>query len=140
MDNSNEVILNILGSRRYVVPEMSFLAAQRRTEDELKAIKDVITSDDLPMLEKDIKVHQMIARASHHLFGIIGLNFFNQIFREYGYLYFNDKRNIERSRKFHNEIYDHGHDHNASQIQSLTKIYFCLMANPQSWDYPPLNY
>jgi DNA-binding FadR family transcriptional regulator len=36
----------------------------------------------------------------------IFLNFFNQLFREYGYLYFDDERNIEHTRTFHREIFD----------------------------------
>ena len=58
------------------------------------------------MLERDIKVHQIIARATHNLVCIIGLNYFNQIFHDYGYLYFDDERNVERSRVFHQEIYE----------------------------------
>jgi DNA-binding FadR family transcriptional regulator len=58
------------------------------------------------MLEKDIKVHQLIARSTHNLLCTIGLNFFNQIFRDYGHLYFDDEQNVECSRVFHNEIYE----------------------------------
>jgi GntR family transcriptional repressor for pyruvate dehydrogenase complex len=58
------------------------------------------------MLEKDIKVHQIIARSTHNLLCTIILNFFNQIFRDYGHLYFDDERNVERSREFHKEIYE----------------------------------
>ena len=58
------------------------------------------------MLERDIKVHQIIARSTHNLLCAIILNFFNQIFRDYGHLYFDDERNVEHSRKFHKEIYE----------------------------------
>jgi DNA-binding FadR family transcriptional regulator len=60
----------------------------------------------MTMLERDIKVHQIIARSVHNLLFTIGLNFFNQVFRDYGYLYFDDERNVERSREFHKEIYE----------------------------------
>jgi len=106
LDKGKEIILNILEARSYVVPEMAYLAAQRRTAADLALLKKVIFKDDLSMLEKDIKVHQLIARATHNLLSIIGLNFFNQIFRDYGYLYFDNKKNVERSRVFHKEIYE----------------------------------
>jgi len=105
MDGSNEVLMNILEARRYIVPQMAYLAAQRRTPSDVDALEQVILSDELTMLEKDIKVHQTIARATHNLLCTIGLNFFNQIFRDYGYLYFDDERNVKRSRLFHSEIY-----------------------------------
>ena len=60
----------------------------------------------MSMLERDIKVHQMISRATHNMLCTIFLNFFNQLFREYGYLYFDDERNIEHTRTFHREIFD----------------------------------
>lgn len=106
MDGGNEVLINILEARRYVVPQMAYLAAQRRTTEDVDELKRIVFKEDLPMLERDIKVHQTIARATHNLVCTISLNFFNQIFRDYGYLYFDDERNVERSRLFHTEIYE----------------------------------
>ena len=106
MDEHKEIISNILETRRYMVPQMAYMAAQRRTATDLKELKEVISQKDLNMLERDIKVHQIIARATHNLICIIGLNYFNQIFHDYGYLYFDDERNVERSRVFHREIYE----------------------------------
>ncbi|MCX5848968.1 MAG: FadR/GntR family transcriptional regulator [Deltaproteobacteria bacterium] len=106
MDESKEIILNILEARRHVVPQMAYLAAQRRTEADLNELEQVVFKSDLTMLERDIKVHQLIARASHNLLCTIGLNFFNQLFRDYGYLYFDDEQNVECSRVFHREIYE----------------------------------
>lgn len=106
MDGGNEVMINILEARRYVVPQMAYLAAQRRTTEDVDELERIIFKEDLTMLDKDIKVHQTIARATHNLVCTISLNFFNQIFRDYGYLYFDDERNVERSRLFHTEIYE----------------------------------
>jgi GntR family transcriptional repressor for pyruvate dehydrogenase complex len=106
LDESKEIILNILEARRYVVPQMAYIAAQRRTSSDLEELQQVISKEDLNMLEQDIKVHQLIARSTHNLLCTIGLNFFNQIFRDYGYLYFDNKKNVERSRRFHLEIYE----------------------------------
>ncbi|MBN1363900.1 MAG: FadR family transcriptional regulator [Syntrophaceae bacterium] len=106
INGSGEILLNILEARRYVVPQMAYLAAQRRTKSDLEELKKIISESDVSMLEKDIKVHQLIARSTHNLLCTIGLNFFNQIFRDYGHLYFDDECNVERSAKFHKEIYE----------------------------------
>ena len=106
LNGRHEVFDNILEARRYVVPQMAYLAAQSRTKTDIEEFGQIILRDDLSMLEKDIKVHQMIARATHNIVCTISLNFFNQIFREYGHLYFDDENNVERSRVFHKEIYE----------------------------------
>jgi len=106
MDEHKEIMFNLLEARRYIVPQVAYVAAQRRTATDLKELKEVISQKDLSMLERDIKVHQIIARATHNLVCTIGLNYFNQIFHDYGYLYFDDERNVERSRVFHREIYE----------------------------------
>jgi DNA-binding FadR family transcriptional regulator len=106
MDEDNVTLFNVLEARRFVVPGMAYLAAQRRTTADLDELEQVIFHQDLTMLERDIKVHQMIARATHNMLCTIFLNFFNQLFREYGYLYFDDERNIEHSRTFHREIFE----------------------------------
>ncbi|MCE5211471.1 MAG: FadR family transcriptional regulator [Deltaproteobacteria bacterium] len=100
-----DILFNILEARRYIVPQIAYLAAQRRTQEDLDELEKVICKENLTMMERDIKVHQTIARATHNLLCTIGLNFFNQIYRDYGYLYFDNERNVERSRMFHNEIY-----------------------------------
>jgi GntR family transcriptional repressor for pyruvate dehydrogenase complex len=106
MDESKDIISNILEARSSVVPQIAYLAAKRRTAADLNELKQVILKKDMTMLERDIKVHQIIARATHNLLCTIGLNFFNQVFRDYGHLYFDDERNAERSREFHEEIYE----------------------------------
>jgi len=106
MDEHKEIMSNLLEARRYIVPQVAYVAAQRRTATDLKELKEVISQKDLSMLDRDIKVHQIIARATHNLVCTIGLNYFNQIFHDYGYLYFDDERNVERSRVFHREIYE----------------------------------
>ena len=106
MNGRHEVFDNILEARRYVVPQMAYLAAQNRTKTDLEEFGQIVVRDDLSMLEKDIRMHQMIARATHNIVCTISLNFFNQIFREYGHFYFDDEHNVERSRIFHREIYE----------------------------------
>jgi len=106
MDEGGSVISSILEARGFVVPQIAYMAAGRRTAAELSELQQVIAKDDMNMLEKDIRVHQTIARSAHNLLCTIVLNFFNQVFRDYGYLYFDDERNVERSRQFHHEIYE----------------------------------
>ena len=106
IDEDNATLLSLLETRRLMVPEIAYLAAKRRTPADLNELKQVIFKTDMTMLERDIKVHQIIARSAHNLLFTIGLNFFNQVFRDYGYLYFDDERNVEHSREFHKEIYE----------------------------------
>lgn len=106
MGEINKTILNLLEVRRIVVPEMASLAAQRRTAKDLTEFEQVIFHQELTMLERDIKVHQLIARYTHNLVYTILLNFFNQFIREYGYLYFDNENNIKRTRKFHRQIFE----------------------------------
>ena len=106
LDGREEEVMDILEARRYLMPQIASLAASRRTDDDLLELERLIERTDLSMLERDIKVHQIIARSTHNLLCTIGLNFFNQVFRDYGPLYFNDEKNAQRSRKFHRDIYD----------------------------------
>lgn len=106
MDDPTESLLNVLEVRRILVPEMAALAAQRRSADDLAELSRVIFTDELTILERDLQVHHLIARATHNLFYTIILNFFNQLYRDFGYLYFNNPANVERSQRFHQEILD----------------------------------
>lgn len=106
IDEDNATLLSLLETRRLMVPEIAYLAAKRRTRADLDELKQVIFKTDMTMLERDIKLHQIIARSAHNLSFTIGLNFYTQVFRDYGYLYFEDERNVERSNKFHQEIYE----------------------------------
>ncbi len=106
IDERNETILNVLEVRRITVPEMACLAAQRRTAADLAELEQVIFHQGLAMPERDIRVHEMIARATRNLVYTIMLNFFNRFNRQYYYLYFNSEKNLERSRKFHSDIFE----------------------------------
>lgn len=101
-----DVLRNILDIRKIIVPVMAGLAAENRTGEELAELQHIIVDEQMPMLEKDLNVHHLIARASRNLFYLFILNFFNQVFRDYGYLYFEVPENRERSKQFHNDILD----------------------------------
>src|SRR5664280_3672800 len=131
MDEDNVTLFNVLEARRFVVPGMAYLAAQRRTTADLDELEQVIFHQDLTMLERDIKVHQMIARSTHNMLCTIFLNFFNQLFREYGYLYFDDERNIEHTRTFHREIFDAIKN---QQAEVARRIMGCLLYTSDAAD------
>lgn len=104
---SIEILRNILDIRKILVPEMAFCAAKNRDETDLLDLREIAFSDDGgSIVERDLAVHHIIARASKNLLYIFMLNFFSQIFRDFGYLYFDDPRNVARSIKFHRDIYE----------------------------------
>jgi len=105
LNDRSATILDILEVRRITVPEMAFLAAQRRTPSDLTQLEQVVFHQSMEMPERDIKVHEIIARSTRNLVYTILLNFFNRFHREYSYLYFNNDRNLERSGKFHRDIF-----------------------------------
>ena len=45
-------MMNILEARRYLVPQMAYLAAQRRTTKDLEDLKRVVDDQKMSMLEK----------------------------------------------------------------------------------------
>jgi len=106
LDEQNETVVNALEGRNIVVPAMAALAAQRRTAADLADLEYTVFKADMDIQDRDLKVHQLIARASRNLLMTILLNFFNQLFRSYGRLYFDNKQNVARSRKFHREIFE----------------------------------
>jgi GntR family transcriptional regulator, transcriptional repressor for pyruvate dehydrogenase complex len=105
-EEHNETIFNVLEVRRILVPEMASLAAQRRTAADLDELEDVIFHHDLPMLEQDLKVHQVIARATRNPVYTIMQNFFYQINREYCYLYFDHEEAVKRAGRFYRRIFN----------------------------------
>ncbi len=104
---SQEILDNVLVIRRTLVPEMAAIAAGLRTGQHVRDLRAVIESeDDDSMLESDLRVHHVIARASGNMLYIFILNFFNQLFRDFGHIYFDFPANRKRSAKFHRDIAD----------------------------------
>ncbi len=121
LDQNNETLINALEGRNIVVPAMAALAAQRRNAMDMTDLEHVVFEADLNIQDRDIKVHQLIARASHNLLMTILLNFFNQLFRSYGRLYFDNKRNVARSRKFHREIFEAIRDQKPEEARRIMR-------------------
>jgi len=106
LDPDGKPICDILEVRRIIVPQMAYLAAQRASSEDILKLEQIIADKRLTWPEKDMKVHEAIAHAGGNVVYIIMLNFFNHFNQEYSYLYFEDERNLERSRKFHRDILD----------------------------------
>ncbi len=115
-----EMIKSILDIRNILGPEMAALAAKNRSAEDIAKLKLIIEQGDaMPVLEADLEVHHAIARAAGNFLNVFILNFFNQLFRDYGPLYFDDPENSARSRKFHREIVNaisSGSEKNARRI------------------------
>jgi GntR family transcriptional regulator, transcriptional repressor for pyruvate dehydrogenase complex len=102
-----EVLENLLDLRYLLVPEISYSAALNRSEEDLNELERIVfESDEMPIQEKDWRVHNIIARASGNLLFVILLNSFTRLSEGPSRLYFNTEGNRRRSAEFHAEIYD----------------------------------
>ncbi|MFP4446758.1 MAG: FadR/GntR family transcriptional regulator [Desulfosudaceae bacterium] len=101
-----DVVDNILELRRLMVPEMAAGAAKKRTEAHLADLKAVISDPALSMKDKDIRLHHIIARASHNILYVIVLNFFYRLSGEVIASYFDNPETTERTCRFHADIYN----------------------------------
>ncbi len=100
------ILTNLLEIRRMLSPEMAAHAVEYCTEKHIAELEAIIADVNDSMLEKDLKVNHLVAKASNNLLYVFILNFFNQVFRDYGFLYFEKEENAKRSEKFHREILD----------------------------------
>lgn len=104
IDKSSDVLFHVLEARRIVVPEMASLAAQRRSDADVATLEGILADPSLSYVERDIQVHQAIARATGNLLYIILLNFFNRLFKSIIALYFEEEGNRRQSWRFHQRI------------------------------------
>jgi GntR family transcriptional repressor for pyruvate dehydrogenase complex len=102
-DKTADVFKDILELRRVISPEMAEKAAVNRTDYDIEAFQQVLASDKT-LIEKDIAIHQIIAKAGNNILYIFILNFFNDIFKDFGQLYFKIDENKKVTAKFHIEI------------------------------------
>ncbi|HPS88023.1 MAG TPA: FadR/GntR family transcriptional regulator [Spirochaetota bacterium] len=102
-DNNPGALKDILEIRRIISPEMAEKAALNRTEADIIAFQEILVSEK-STIEKDLAIHQAIARAGNNILYIFILNFFNDIFKDFGQLYFSIEENKKVSNKFHNDI------------------------------------
>ncbi|HNX23417.1 MAG TPA: FadR/GntR family transcriptional regulator [Spirochaetota bacterium] len=102
-DSNPGALKDILEIRRIISPEMAEKAALNRTEADIIAFQEILVSEK-STIEKDLAIHQAIARAGNNILYIFILNFFNDIFKDFGQLYFSIEENKKVSNKFHNDI------------------------------------
>lgn len=99
-----EVLRSLLEIRRILVPVMAGRAAALRSEAQVRELDSLTADAAMTLLERDLAIHHVIARASGNILYIFILNFFNQLFEDWGYLYFDDPAGVERSQRFHADI------------------------------------
>ena len=100
------VLTNLHELRRLLLPEISYCAASHRSEKDLHELKGIVfQNDDMPLEEKDWRVHNIIARASGNVLFVVLLNSFTQLTRDAAQRYFEVEANRQRSQKFHRDIY-----------------------------------
>jgi len=124
-DRTSGTLRDILEIRRIISPEMAEKAAQNRTEEDIAAIQKILASQK-SVIEKDLAIHQAIARAGNNILYIFMLNFFNDIFKDFGQLYFSIEENKKVTNKFHNDISKaviSGDSKSAKKIMSEVIIY-----------------
>jgi GntR family transcriptional regulator, transcriptional repressor for pyruvate dehydrogenase complex len=100
------VLMNLHELRRLLLPEISYCAAAHRSEKDLRELRQVVfESDDMPLEDKDWRVHNIIARASGNFLFVVLLNSFTEMTRDSSQRYFEVEANRRRSMKFHRAIY-----------------------------------
>lgn len=101
------ILKNLSDLRKIIVPEMAYYAALNRSAEYLRDLEEIIfKNDEMPISEKDWRVHNIIARASGNLLFVILLNSFTGLAKDSGQLYFSVEGNRIRSQEFHCKIYE----------------------------------
>ncbi len=106
LPSRQKTIESILEIRGILIPEIAAKAALMISKEELREIKETIGDKSKSTLEKDLQIHHIIAKCSDNVFYIFILNFFNQIFRDLGAVYFQSEKNRKVSETFHRDILD----------------------------------
>jgi GntR family transcriptional repressor for pyruvate dehydrogenase complex len=101
-----KVFKNLMDLREVLVPEMAYCAAQNRSEKDLKSLEHIVSDTDEKSLgDRDMRLHNIIARASGNVLYVVLLNAFTSQMDDYYELYFSDPENHNRTLIFHNEIF-----------------------------------
>ncbi len=97
---------DLMELRRLLLPEIGARAAANRSAEELRELERLVFhADDMPLGERDWRLHNAIARASGNLLFVVVLNAFTSFARDASKLYFDVPANQQRSLEFHREIY-----------------------------------
>ena len=91
--------------REVLVPEMAYCAAQNRTDNDIKKLDRLVSeTDEKSMGDRDMRLHNIIARASGNVLYVVLLNAFTSHMDDYYNLYFSDPGNRAITPAFHNDI------------------------------------
>jgi GntR family transcriptional regulator, transcriptional repressor for pyruvate dehydrogenase complex len=117
-----EILNAILEVRRINSPEVAHAAALKRSPDHLAQLRQVtFNCPELPILERDKRVHHIIGLGSGNIVQILMTNFYEEFFYEFGHLYFENKANRDRSETFHRDIYHAICEQNAGVARNIMR-------------------
>lgn len=117
-----EVLTALMEVRRTNMAEMAYTAALRRSPAHLQDLeKAALHCSDQSVMMRDQQIHHIIARASGNILNVLLINFFEDLFQDFGALYFEDGRHCRRSEKFHREIYAAVAQQHAGQARSIMR-------------------
>ena len=116
-----ELLDGLMQLRSIIVPPMAAHAASNRNSSELDELDLTIKNNDITLQEKDLLIHRIIARASGNMAYIFLLNYFNDIFRGFGDLYFSKPENREMTIRFHRDILAAIREKNSDRAQKVMK-------------------
>jgi len=101
-----DVFKNLMDLRKVLVPEMAYCAAKNRTAEDLKNLERLVSdTDKKTMDDRDMRLHNIIARASGNVLYVVLLNAFTSQMNDYYKMYFSDPENRAKTIIFHKEIY-----------------------------------
>ncbi len=101
----SSVFKNLLDLRSLIVPEMAGCAAKNRTDEDLVKLEQIIFNDKMPVGERDLRLHNAIARASGNVLFVVLLNAFTSQAKEFYDIYFVDDENKTNAPVFHRAIF-----------------------------------
>lgn len=117
-----DVLTALLEVRRINGPEVAYAAALKRSSAHLQQLEQVTRHrPDMPILERDKRVHRIIGQASGNMLQILMTNFFEDFFDAFGPPYFDQKKNCQRTEKFHWDIYHAIRDQNAGMARDMMR-------------------
>lgn len=108
--HGNEVIEQLMETRRIIEPELAALAAARITDEELDLLrkqKDLPDTDSMDMhVERDINFHLQIAKATHNSVLMMVLTSTSDLLREGRRQIFTVPGELAKARYWHQTIFE----------------------------------
>lgn len=132
-----DIIKNLLEIRRILVPQMAYVVANERSEDDLKALEKVVRNEEgMSLMERDFAVHTIVATTAHNRVYLVLLNFFNGATLEIAERYFTGEATTKRTEKFHKDLFEAIKNR---QPESARKIMYDALVNAERKIYQELE-